>query len=321
MKAKNRFSHYILSTFLLFIFLSPLLIFRVNKSINNSIIKHSIDVETGVNRSFFHKWQKYRRSPCFYLHDGIIFDYGLALYIHKEFQPTSVMEYGSGLGFYLDYFYRKANASVTVGIESYDMRLPEFHLYKSVNNKSLDNRAFYPAQFTVDIVETQRKQSVVSTSFSTYDVVYSLEAAHLIESKNHNLLADFLVAHTRHWLVFSSGRPGQEAVGHVGLRNISDWIVIFQQRGMLFMPIRTSKLRLVLGTRQPERKKNLLIFRRINKNESMAQYEHPKYSSGFYNHLKRQQLNVVKELWLSAFMLQANNFQKYCAKFENVTSI
>jgi len=256
--------------------------------------------------------------------DGIIFDYGLALYINKEFQPSSVLEYGSGLGFYLDYFYRKANTSVAVGIESFDMQLPEFHLYKSINNKSLDTEynEFYPAQFKLDLFDkvNVHKYKAVSSSFSMYDVVYSLEAAHLVHSKHHNVLADFLVSHTKQWLVFSSGRPGQEAFGNVGLRNITDWIQMFQQRNMQFMPIRTSKLRQIIDPTHTFFRKNIMLFRRQHTiDEDMTAYEKPSFSPGYYNHNKRQKLDVVKELWLSAFMLQSNNFQKYCAIFNNVS--
>lgn len=345
---KNRLTKYILSTFLLFIFLSPLLFYQVNKkSITSSSIATTTtstskvittttnplinDVTNGGNRSLLLDWLQYRKSPCFYLRDGmIIFDYGLALYIYKEFQPTSMLEYGSGLGFYLDYFYRKANTSIAVGIEPYDMQLPEFHLYKSISNKSLDRYEFYPAQFKVDLfINNNRKYKAISSSFSMYDVVISLEAAHLVNSKHHNLLADFLASHTRHWLVFSSGKQGQEAFGNVGLRNMSDWIHMFQQRSLQFMPIRTSKLRQIVDPTQPFRRKNLMLFRRrphhhhhhqqLNYNEDMTMYERPSFSTGYYNHNKRQKLNVVKELWLSAFILQSNHFQRHCAKFNNVS--
>jgi hypothetical protein len=136
------------------------LLYRVNKSIASSYITTTITITTipsidelvsKENKTVLLDWLKYRKSPCFYVRDGIIFDYGLALYVYKEFQPTSILEYGSGLGFYLDYFYRKANTSIAVGIEPYDMQLPEFHLYKSINNKSLDQYEFYPAQFKVDL--------------------------------------------------------------------------------------------------------------------------------------------------------------------------
>ena len=332
---KNRFTQYILSTFLLFIFLSPLLLYRVNKSIASNYTTTTITTTTNPsidelvskeNKAFLLDWLKYRKSPCFYVRDGIIFDYGLALYVYKEFQPTSILEYGSGLGFYLDYFYRKANTSIAVGIEPYDMQLPDFHLYKSINNKSLDRYEFYPAQFKVDLFNKannlRKYYKSVSSSFSIYDVVFSLEAAHLVDSKHHNLLADFLSSHTRHWLVFSSGRRGQEAFGNVGLRNMSDWIQMFQQRNLQFMPIRTSKLRQIVDSTQAFRRKNLMLFRRrhhLNQNEVMTMYERPSFSTGYYNHNKRQKLNVVKDLWLSAFLLESNHFQKHCAKFNNVS--
>jgi len=145
-------------------------------------------------------------SPCTHVRHSLNFDYGLALYLQEEFHPKSVLEFGSGLGLYVDFFYRKCNVTEAIGIEPIIMKLPhDISIYKS-----FDNFIKYPAQSTFNIKNYNNiTKDEYDEQFGNFDMVYSIEVAEHIDYKYHYALADFLSSHTNHYLMFSAAHPGQ----------------------------------------------------------------------------------------------------------------
>jgi hypothetical protein len=145
-------------------------------------------------------------SPCTHVRHSLNFDCGLALYLHDEFRPRSVLEFGSGLGLYVDFFYRKYNVSRAIGIEPIIMKLPhDISVYKS-----FDNFTEYPSQSTFNIKNYNNETRVkYDSQLGTFDLVYSIEVAEHIDYKYHYALADFLSSRTDRYLMFSAAHLGQ----------------------------------------------------------------------------------------------------------------
>ena len=83
------------------------------------------------------------------------------------------------------------------------------------------------------------------------------QVAEHIPPSLHAALADFLVRHTGGFLVFSAGRPGQRGVGHIGNRPRAEWQAEFTQRGLLYLPNTTNRLR--FAARNGEFRKNVQV--------------------------------------------------------------
>lgn len=145
-------------------------------------------------------------SPCTHVRHSLNFDCGLALYLHDEFRPRSVLEFGSGLGLYVDFFYRKYNVSRAIGIEPIIMKLPHhISVYKS-----FDNFTEYPSQSTFSIEKYNNEtRAKYDSQLGTFDLVYSIEVAEHIDYKYHYALADFLSSRTNRYLMFSAAHLGQ----------------------------------------------------------------------------------------------------------------
>lgn len=127
------------------------------------------------------------------------FIHGLALYLQKEFQPTSVLEYGRNTGPNIDFFHRKCNSTIVVA-----------HLRNSSSSSD-------------------------SSVFVQYDVVYYFGDVTEHDERTMKEVADFLAAHTSKWLIFRFDPDDIE----------EEWRVLLQERGLILMPKRTNRLRVV----------------------------------------------------------------------------
>jgi hypothetical protein len=126
------------------------------------------------------------------------FGHGLALYLQKEFQPTSVLEYGRDIGSNIDFFHRKCNSTIVVKLQD-------------------------------------SSSSIESSVFAQYEVVYYFGEVTEHDEFTMKKVADFLAAHTSKWLIFRFDPDDIE----------EKWHVFLQERGLIFMPKRTTRLRLV----------------------------------------------------------------------------
>ena len=67
----------------------------------------------------------------------------------------------------------------------------------------------------------------------SFDLVMSLEVAEHIPTDLHARLIEWLLAHTRRWLVFSAAHPGQPGAGHTGNKAPSIWRGAFLASGQV----------------------------------------------------------------------------------------
>jgi len=129
------------------------------------------------------------------------FVHGLALYLQKEFQPASVLEYGRNIGPNIDYFHRKCNSTIVIA----------------------------------ELQDSDSTESSVFPQYAQYDLVYYFGDVTEHDERNSKKIADFLAAHTGKWLIFRFDPDDIQ----------EEWQASLQERGLIFMPKRTTRLRLV----------------------------------------------------------------------------
>lgn len=176
---------------------------------------------------------------------GPNFNDGMAEFIARVLRPSSVLEFGCGLGLYLDFLKTELGIDTVFGIEPE----PVGGVFDSPNG---------PTQFAIDIF-TDNHPAALNRKF---ELVMSIEVAEHIPRERHEFLFDFLVSHTSNWIVFSGARVGQGGYGHIAERDEEDWKAEFLARGMLFQHEMTRNLRLACNERNINHRRNLMVFRR-----------------------------------------------------------
>lgn len=125
---------------------------------------------------------------------------GLARFLAYELQPTSVLEFGCGVGLYIDYLCHKRPLQRAWGVE------PEPMLFDGSVFHSVNKLDACPAQLTSNIFSMDDSDL---ENWGQFDLVYSIEVAEHLQQQQHSRLARFLAARTAKWLVFSAAHPGQ----------------------------------------------------------------------------------------------------------------
>ena len=177
---------------------------------------------------------------------GLNFDFGLANSL-LALAPASALEFGCGLGLYTSWLHRVGGAEPCVGIEPMPMPSSVFRA-----------GAVWPRQIEADLLNATGDTQACMTALGAFDLVYSMEVAEHIPRSKHAALADMLVRHTRHFLVFSAGRPGQAGRAHIANRPASEWITEFTSRGLVHLPMTTKRFR--GAARNIELRHNLNVF-------------------------------------------------------------
>jgi len=173
------------------------------------------------------------------------FNHGLAEFIVKELKPNNVLEFGSGLGILSKYINDNAKS------ESYYCIEPNYI------EGSYDN-VHGPKLLPLDIFNESHPH-VLNYKF---DLVLSIEVAEHIEIEKHEELFDFLVAHTKKWIVFSGARVGQGGLGHIAERAEEEWRHEFVKRGMVYEKGLTNSIRLACDKENINHKRNVMVFKR-----------------------------------------------------------
>ena len=189
---------------------------------------------------------------------GPNFDRGLASFLAQIIQPSSVLEFGSGIGLYINYLskhspksnYNKNKINLKfIGIE------PESMLDAKIFGGNDTGNAI---QLALNIFQTDYN---VLNSLGKFDLVYSSEVAEHIPTKflfgtelgenaelrtegNFNLI-DFLINKTDKFLVFGSARRRQGGTGHIikSLRDREEWEKLFIKKGMIHLKKLSERLR------------------------------------------------------------------------------
>lgn len=173
------------------------------------------------------------------------FNKGLAEYISTVIEPTSLLEFGSGLGWLSKYINDHCQLSEQYCIE------PE------IIHGIYDNREG-PRILPVNIF----RDSLPFMLNHKFDLVMSIEVAEHIERALHDRLFEFLVSHTKNWIVFSGARVGQGGHGHISERDEEEWKAEFLKRGMIFQDDMTESIRLACDKKNINHRRNLLVFKR-----------------------------------------------------------
>lgn len=305
--------------FIFIIFIGILLIIR-NLFINSNYQLHYI------HEVFGGSW-----SACTHINNKLTlnFDYGLAYYISNELKPSSVLEYGSGLGLYLDFFMNKCNLSIAIGIEPEIINIPYLNTYKSINNININsNISSYPMQSTFNIIyykpNYNYNNSIHKHLFSTkYDVVYSIEVAEHINDQYHEKLVQFLVLCTNNWIIFSAGRPIQKGIGHISLKSKYYWIKLFEKYNMIYTLNHTNILHYYIDSNNVNHRINSLVFYKRNNNNNLILAENNIIIiNSKFNHtlLAEEKDQVMYDLW-GDFLNNILEIHKYCLNKDNILNI
>lgn len=185
-------------------------------------------------------------SQCVHLKAyGINIDFGLANVLHS-LAPRSALEFGPGLGTYTSFLHRVGGVSPSIGIEPEPMPTATFGPGRGSD------------QLVANVVNASGNVAACEAALGSFDLVFSIEVAEHIPMRLHGAVADFLVRHTRGFLIFSAGRPGQSGIGHVGNRARASWEELFTSRGLLSLPKTSARLR--AASRNNEHRKNVMAF-------------------------------------------------------------
>ncbi|EDQ90927.1 uncharacterized protein MONBRDRAFT_24077 [Monosiga brevicollis MX1] len=139
---------------------------------------------------------------------GINFDVGLATFL-RLLEPATVLEFGCGLGLYVDYLARFTNASPVYGIE------PEEMLFEGSVFASVNDPVARPAQLAINVLQPVLEH---------------------IPLEFHPMVTKWLAPRVGRVLVFGAARPNQEGVGHIALRTRDDWVATWEAAGLVHMP-------------------------------------------------------------------------------------
>ena len=180
---------------------------------------------------------------------GNNFNAGLASYLVETIAPTSVLEFGSGLGHLARYL---------------SDHLPTDQIYciePDVTDGAYRQDAA-PRLMNVDIFHDTLPE-VLQRQF---DAVITIEVAEHIERSLHQQLFDFLTARASRWIIFSAAWIGQQAQqgghGHIAERDELDWRGEFLRRDFEFLPELTEQIRASCDQKNINHRTNLQVFRR-----------------------------------------------------------
>ena len=147
-------------------------------------------------------------TPCTHLREvGLNLGVFLMRFLAFELKPSTVLEFGCGLGTTADYLARFVpNGTHVTCIE------PEPMLSEVFSRRPLPLR---PTQLAFDALEKSKASSrecARTIERRGFDLVYSFEVAEHVSSVD--ALVPLLARSTRKWLVFSAAHPGQIGIGH-----------------------------------------------------------------------------------------------------------
>jgi len=171
-----------------------------------------------------------------------VFNHGLAHFIGSEFKPESILEFGCGIGLYLEYLENNFIINELYGIE------PRPPLVTNQKRKLI----------ALDITQ----QGIPLSLFRTFDLVYSIEVLEHIDEKYHVDIIRYLCISSKKWLIFSAAQPGQEGVGHISCKELDYWINLIKNNGFLLSKKKTQQIRDACDAKNLNHRKNLMVFKK-----------------------------------------------------------
>lgn len=171
------------------------------------------------------------------------FDYGLAEFIVQQFEFSSVLEFGSGLGLLAEYIVDNRN------LDSYSCIEPNYIKGRYKEDK--------PKLFSIDIFS----DDIPTEINKKHDVVISIEVAEHIPRNKHDELFDFLVSRSKKWIIFSGARIGQGGHGHIAERDYNDWKSEFTKRNCFYCEELSEKIRQACDEKNINHRVNIQVYK------------------------------------------------------------
>jgi SAM-dependent methyltransferase len=134
--------------------------------------------------------------------------------IGKKYGITSVVDFGCGLGFYIDGI-KRSGATNVLGFEI-----------------SYDNAREYMSPEIVEHIRFGNAMDQISCG--KFDISMSIEVAEHILSEKSDILVDNLVEASSKYIFFSAAVPGQGGTCHINEQPKKYWIDKIEGRGFLF---------------------------------------------------------------------------------------
>lgn len=173
---------------------------------------------------------------------GHNFNSGVSEFIIKELKPTSILEFGCGVGWYCKYM-SDNGVEIVHGIEPEKMDESNF-----VNDGC--------EQFCFNVTEQEEPEGILSQ----YDMVLSLEVMEHVPRKFHDRAFDFLASKKPRIVVFGAARVNQGGHGHVAERPEEEWIQEWVKRGYTKNQELTDKARKSCSARNTNHIKNINVY-------------------------------------------------------------
>ena len=173
-------------------------------------------------------------SACTHLsHYGLNIAPFFLRFLALQLRPQKALEFGCGLGTTADFLARFTPGGSRITCVEPNAMHTEVYLRRNLPQR--------PTQLALDLFSNDtsgRTQACTSAiAHERFDLVYSLEVAEHIPSKNHAAMVQFLARSTRRLLVFSASMV-MTGVGHLksSLRSPAAWRQMYEAEGMVYMP-------------------------------------------------------------------------------------
>lgn len=150
----------------------------------HSVLSASLEFE-GLIGADGNQW-----TACTHLEAyGVNFNQGLARFLAYSIPNiTNALEFGCGIGIYVDYLCKRTNADLVVGIE------PEPMVFEGSVFQKVNDTTVCPSQLAINVINAPPDLLRQFQLDREFDLVYSIEVAEHIPRQFHSKIADFLAA-------------------------------------------------------------------------------------------------------------------------------
>lgn len=183
-------------------------------------------------------------------------------YIFERTQPDSIVDFGCGLGIYLNWF-KRLGAQKILGVDGFDLEYSFLETPEEYHKSDLSS--------PVDLGKR-------------FDLVNCLEVIeHIPEEFSLNLIKT-LDLHAKRYILFSAAGVGQGGKGHINCQPLSHWAKIFSSLGWAPLVPESMFVRCVASLSWF--RKNLVLLKRakfVSRDELMRRW-HPLIQIAGYNH-------------------------------------
>ena len=142
------------------------------------------------------------------------------IFIAEYFSPQSVIDYGCGIGSFLQ------------GIKGYDSSIDVKGYEISKHAKEFIDSSI------IDKVEFKNILKVKDFA----DISLCLEVAEHIDPENSEQLVKVLCTNTKDYIIFTAAPEGQHGTGHINCQSKTYWIDLFESKGWALNIAATSHL-------------------------------------------------------------------------------